>query len=279
MTRALRTSLVALLLAAVTAALSLFATAPADADATAPTYPTWGVPPAGANDWTCKPTAARPHPAVIVHGTFGDQKSLLDRLSLTLKSDGYCVYSLDYGNRGTGPIEDSAQQLKTFVDKVRASTGAAKVQIVGHSQGGMMPRYYIKNLGGDAVVEDLVGLAPSNHGTTVNGAFSSSPYCTACDQQKYNSPFLQALNNPDETPGAVDYTQVETTHDQVVVPYTSAFLTPSAQSTNITLQDRCPADPTEHLYIPMDRQAIAWVLNAFHRTGPADDTAKIGCAG
>ena len=72
------------------------------------------------NDWSCRPTAARPDPAVIVHGTFGDQKSLLDNLSLALKRDGFCVYALDYGNRGTGPIEDSAQQLKDFVARVLA---------------------------------------------------------------------------------------------------------------------------------------------------------------
>ena len=38
--------------------------------------------------------------------------------------------------------------------------------MVGHSQGGMMPRYYIKFLGGADKVDDLVGLAPSNHGTS-----------------------------------------------------------------------------------------------------------------
>jgi hypothetical protein len=64
-----------------------------------------------------------------VHGTFGDRKSLLDNLSLALVQHGYCVYSLDYGNRGTGPIEDPAQQLKDFVDRVLASTGAAKVEV------------------------------------------------------------------------------------------------------------------------------------------------------
>ena len=279
-TRAVRVPLVSLLtaLAAVAAVLALSGPAPARA-AEAPTYPTLGWPPIGANDWGCRPTSQRPVPAVIVHGTFGDQKSLLDNLSLALKRDGYCVYALDYGNRATGPVEQSAQQLSAFVDKVLTSTGAAKVSMVGHSQGGMMPRYYIKNLGGAGKVEDLVGLAPSNHGTTSAGSLSASPYCVACDQQRAGSPFLQALNNPDETPGDVDYTQVVTRNDEVVRPYTSGFLTPDAQSTNITLQDRCAAELTEHLLIPMSRQAIAWTLNAFNREGPADAQARIGCLG
>lgn len=254
-------------------------TAAAAPSGTSGAYPVWPVPPAGADDWTCRPTAERPHPAVIVHGTFGDSKSLLDPLSWALTQDGYCVYSLDYGDRGTGPIEESAAQLDAFVDRVLASTGAARVQIVGHSQGGMMPRYWIKNLGGDGLVEDLVGLVPSNHGTTVNDGFSSSPWCVSCDQQRAGSDFLTALNSPDETPGDVDYTQVTTRYDQVVVPYTSAFLAPGARSTDITLQDRCPAALTEHLLIPLDRQAIAWVLHAFEREGPADPAAPIGCLG
>lgn len=269
-------AVVALIGLAVLTVLAAPAVARADA---APTYPTLGVAPLGANDWTCRPAADHPYPAVIVHGTFGDQKSLLDNLSLALVQHGYCVYSLDYGNRGTGPIEDSAQQLKTFVDRVLGSTGAAKVEMVGHSQGGMMPRYYIKNLGGDAVVEDLVGLVPSNHGTTVQNGYSSGGSCVACDEQMAGSAFLTALNSPDETPGAVDYTQVTTRYDEVVVPYSSAFLTPDAQSTNIVLQDRCPADAADHLTIPMDRQAIAWVLDAFSHPGPANAAAPIGCTG
>jgi triacylglycerol lipase len=276
MTRAIRNTLAALVLAVVSVGFTMTVASPVEAETT---YPTPGWPPVGANDWSCQPTAARPLPAVIVHGTFGDQKSLLDKLSWKLKRDGFCVYALDYGNRATGPIEQSAEQLETFVQKVLTSTGAVKVEMVGHSQGGMMPRYYIKNLGGEAHVEDLVGLAPSNHGTIINRAFSASPFCVSCDQQRAGSDFLTALNNPDETPGDVDYTQVETRYDQVVVPYTSAFLAPGVQSTNITLQDRCPADASEHLTIPMDPQAIAWVLDAFHRDGPADPAATIGCLG
>ena len=109
------------LVALVTA--GILAAAPAARAASSYDYPTMGVPPVGANDWTCRPTADRPYPAVIVHGTFGDQKSLLDNLSLALVQQGYCVYSLDYGNRGTGPIEDSAQQLKDFVTRSSARPG------------------------------------------------------------------------------------------------------------------------------------------------------------
>lgn len=268
--------LLALVLAA---SAALVAAPPAGAE-----HPTLGLPPAGANDWDCAPSAERPYPAVIVHGTFGDQKSLLDNLSLALVQDGYCVYALDYGDRATGPIEDSAAQLGDFVDRVLAATGAPKVHLVGHSQGGMMPRYYIKNLGGEPFVEDLVGLAPSNHGTEVSSGdgwagWGTGEWCTACEQQQAGSDSLTALNTPDETPGAVDYTQVVTVHDQVVVPYTSGFLTEDAQSVNVTLQDRCPGEPTEHLGIPMSPQAIAWVLEAFGRPGPADPAAAIGCTG
>ena len=89
-----------------------------------------------------------------------------------------------------------------------------------------MPRYYIKFLGGAAKVDDLVGLSPSNHGTTnplvLEGAALG---CTACaEQEAVGSSFLNKLNRGDETPAPVDYTVVQTRYDAVVVPYTSAFL-------------------------------------------------------
>jgi triacylglycerol lipase len=267
-------------LAALGSSVALGVAGPAQAVVESPrsSYPSLDRDPLGANDWACRPTAERPHPAVIVHGTFGDRASLLDALSYSLKADGHCVYALDYGNRATGPIEESAAELAGFVGRVLEATGAQRVSIVGHSQGGMMPRYFIKHLGGDGLVEDLVGLAPSNHGTTVSGDGGSGTTqgCEACDQQRAGSEFLEALNHPDETPGDVDYTQVVTRYDQVVVPYTSGFLA-GDRSTNVTLQDYCAANAAEHLSIPMDRQAIAWVLHAFDREGPADPEAPIGC--
>ena len=250
-----------------------------------PTYPTWGMSPDGANNWGCVPTTQRPTPVIIVHGTFGDQKSLLDKVSRAMVDEGFCVYALDYGNRGTRAIEGSAAELDTFVGRVLEATGAAKVSMVGHSQGGLMPRYYIKFLGGDLVVDDLVGLAPSNHGTSTSGPhdnpFTGSQaqvvFCQACIQQSAGSEFLNNLNAGDETPGPVSYTQITTRNDTVVVPHTSGYLEAGDRTTNLTIQDKCPTDQAEHLQIPMSDTAIALTLDALTRDGAADPTYQPAC--
>jgi triacylglycerol esterase/lipase EstA (alpha/beta hydrolase family) len=244
----------------------------------------YGQPPLGANNWSCRPSAAHPDPVVLVHGTFGNMTDSWEALSPLLANAGYCVYALNYGGstasnpiQATGPIETSAAQLSAFVDKVLASTGARKVDIVGHSQGGMMPRYYIRFLGGAAKVDTLVGLAPSNHGTTLFGlttlesAFGASgslPGCAACGEQMAGSAFLTQLNAGHETEPGVHYTVIESRYDDVVTPYTSAFLAAAPNVHNVTLQDGCSSDLGDHLAIIYDRRALAYTMNALDPAHP-----------
>src|SRR3954454_6934293 len=236
-------------------------------------------PPPGANDWSCRPSAAHPAPVVLVHGTFEGAFDNWLAVSPQIKAAGYCVFALDYGNRGTGDIPTSAGQLARFVDAVLAATGARKVSLVGHSQGGMMPRWYIKFLGGASKVDDLVGLAPSNHGTTNPGAFvTGATICEACAQQMAGSAFMQRLNGGDETPGRVSYTVIETRYDEVVTPYTSAFLAGGANTANILLQDACPAEVIDHHEIPNSALALRWTVQALGRPGPADPQSPPPCA-
>lgn len=243
------------------------------------------VPVAGANDWGCKPSAAHPNPVVLVHGTFGPPFANWAAMAPALKAAGYCVFALEYGIHmlgipGTGDIPASAGQLKTFVDGVLAATGAGKVDLVGHSQGGMMPRYYIRYLGGASKVNDLVALAPSNHGTKLPlTPVAGTAGCVACDQQFWGSDFLRHLNDGHETEAGVDYTVLETKFDEVVTPYTSAFLSgDAAHLTNDTVQDKCPGRPDEHLLIAFDPASISWVEDALGRTGPGDPGFKPSCA-
>jgi triacylglycerol lipase len=242
-------------------------------------------PPPGANV-PCTPTSAHPDPVILIHGTFENRFDNWGVVSPALKSAGYCVYALNYGSYkesgtlgvyGVGPIENSARELRAFVKQVRSATGARKVDLVGHSQGGgPLPRYYIKNLGGVSVVDDLVGLAPSNHGTTVTTP--ATQFCPACVQQTAGSSFLTELNSGDESPGQVSYTQIVTRYDEVVVPYTSGYLAPDTNVTNLTLQDKCPNDTSEHLLVPNDPPAIEITKNALERTGPADPAYQPPCA-
>ena len=247
-----------------------------------------GTPPPGADNFGCRPSAAHPDPVILVHGTFANQDDNWQAASPLLANHGYCVFSFNYGgtspsadSQGTGDIAVSAGQLASFVTRVLAATGAAKVDLVGHSQGGMMPRYYLKFLGGARYVNRLVALAPSNHGTTlggltalitalgaaglVNSALNS--LCTACVEQEAGSPFLTSLNGGGETVAGVTYTVIESRYDEVVTPYTSAFLSGSGV-TNITLQNQCPLDLSDHLEIAADPVALADVLNALDPAHP-----------
>jgi triacylglycerol lipase len=226
----------------------------------------------------CKPPAQHPEPVVLVPGTYGATSWQL--IAPQLAQLGYCVHTFTYGDAETGDIATSAAELSRFVNQLLAQTGAKRVALVGHSEGGMMPRYYIKFLGGAAKVAKLVALAPSNHGTlnpsTFGGALTG---CEACAQQQTGSAFLTKLNAGDATPPPVDYTVIETMYDEVVIPYTSAFLSgPAARVTNITLQSRCPTNFVGHLGITTDPVALQWVENALASKGPANPGFVPACS-
>jgi triacylglycerol esterase/lipase EstA (alpha/beta hydrolase family) len=239
-----------------------------------------GINPPGANDWKCKPGKYTPEPVVLVHGTFADMTVSWVTIAPALKLAGYCVFALDLPKRATVPIAESAAALSAFIDKVRTSTGAAKVDVVGHSQGGVVPRYVIKNLGGASKIDDLVALAPSNHGTllaNLAGKLAQS-FCKACTEQAAGSAFLKDLNKSPEAPGPVHYTNITTAYDEVVVPFVSGWLDgPSSSVTNVTLQLKCWKNDTEHLKILFDPVALQIVLNALGSTGPASPSFKPIC--
>jgi triacylglycerol esterase/lipase EstA (alpha/beta hydrolase family) len=215
-----------------------------------------------------------------VHGTFANGTDNWLVFAPYLEARGYCVFSFDYGMLsgenligGLGPIAGSAQQLSAFTDRVLAATHAAKVDIVGHSQGGMMPRYYLKYLGGAAKVNALVGLAPDNHGTTLDGLTALLPYFPGASDfldsslpgladQVAGSAFQKTLNAGGDTVPGVHYTVISTVYDEVVTPYTTQALS-GPDVHNVVLQDLCPLDVSEHVTIGLtDRIAFHEAANA-----------------
>ena len=171
--------------------------------------------PPGANDWSCKPTRKHSRPVVLVHGTFGNKSTNWQTYAPLLHNKGYCVFALTYGVDRTGVpgsekfggmtrMQDSAKELKRFVAKVRKATGARKVDLVGHSQGTLMPTWWLKYLGGAPYVKRYVSLAPLWHGTQVaepsaiaapvfGADDESTPVCVACGQFRSGSPFMKKI--------------------------------------------------------------------------------------
>jgi pimeloyl-ACP methyl ester carboxylesterase len=239
---------------------------------------------AGANDWSCRPTAAHPYPVVLVHATFVNLGANWVALSPTLANAGYCVFAFNYGFNpvlslgrigGLTDITGSAGVMRGFVDRVLRTTGASKVDVVGHSQGGMMPSYYIKRLGGAAKVHTFIGLAPSNHGTTLNGlvnladaldvlglagAFLNLIGTPGLQQQEVGSTFQRQLFGDGDTVAGPRYVVIETNRDEVVTPFTNAFLS-GPDVTDILLQDQCPTENVGHIGIFLDGPTIQNVLN------------------
>ncbi len=243
--------------------------------------------PPGANDFDCRPTPEHPRPVILVHGLVVT-RTFWQTLSPLLANNGYCVFALTYGSPkgidwlgGIDNIEDSAEELADFVQQVLAVTGATEVDLIGHSEGTVMPQYYLKRLGGAEHVKRYVALTPLYQGSTgwgidgvihwlealplgVGTAFRDffEAVCPACRDALAGSEFAAELyaDGVVAVPG-VEYTTILTRLDEIVTPWTSGYLDAPGVH-NVILQDGCEQDHSEHLGVPFSPRAAGFALNA-----------------
>lgn len=208
--------------------------------------------------------AATKDPVIIVAGTFSPAFAN-EPLALRMRADGYRVWIFELPSLGTGDINKASSALNAFADAVRAQTGAAKVDLVGHSQGGLVARGYVKSYGGAAEVDSLISLGAPHYGTYVANiisffALGSCIGITACQQMEIGSSYLNALNSGDDTIGAVRYTNIYTAYDELVRPVTNATLADGA--TNVKVQSKCWARVVGHLGLITDGAVYSGVRQA-----------------
>jgi len=242
-------------------------------------------PPAGANDPSITVTPEHPLPILLVNGTTATQGTNWSVGAPVLANAGYKVYTFNYGNttadpnfpiQAIGDIRQSGLQLAAEVDRVLAETGAEKVILVGHSQGGgILAVHYINNLGGASKVSQLIGIAPSNHGTDLMGLVSlaSLPIVgpllvqiadaigPGLYQQALGSPFQDVVYGDGDTRPGVLYTTIASVNDEVVTPHTQSALA-GPNVTNIVVQERYPGLVLGHANIFLSPQVWTVVLEA-----------------
>jgi triacylglycerol lipase len=208
--------------------------------------------------------AATPNPVLLVAGTLSPEFALYP-LRDRLRADGFRVYTMPLPGAGLGDIATSSHAVAAKVDAIRAATGAAKVDVVGHSQGGLENRYYLKFLGGTSKVGAYVSLGTPQYGTVAANlatffGFGNCLTVTACVQMSIGSSFLNNLNAGDDTPGAVRYYSIYTSVDELVQPYPNARIFDGA--TNILVQSHCWWRLPGHLGLLTDGAVYGLVRSA-----------------
>lgn len=279
----MRVRIGAALAAVVAAVVGLVAAPSPSAAATGPTLTV--APTALAASLACHGTlSAGPTPVLLVPGTTLTAAVNFDwnyERAFTAAGRPWCAVTVP--DHGMGDVQVAAQYLVSAIRTMRAEAGR-KISVIGYSQGGMSPRWALKYWPDTrAMVDDLVAIDPSNHGTLDAIGLCALPGGCAPSiwQQRTGSALLSALNAGGETFAGISYTQVWSDFDEVVVPNlgpraSSALTTGSGARANIAAQAICPLHPAEHLSMgTTDPVAYAVALDALTHTGPAS-AARIG---
>jgi pimeloyl-ACP methyl ester carboxylesterase len=226
----------------------------------------------------CSPglAGATKDPVLLVHGTSSDPRQFDWNWIPALDADGipYCTVAMV--DAGLGDVQLTGERIVHAVRTMHAAAGR-KIDIVGHSQGGMAPRWALKFWPDTrAMVDDLVGIAASNHGTQVIADATCAATCQpSIWQQRAGSAFIAALNDGAETWAGIDYTQVFTHYDEIVIHNlddsgSTSLHTGDGTIANVATQDVCPLSVAEHLSIgTYDPVGYAVARDAMDNPGPA----------
>jgi len=216
-------------------------------------------------------------PVLVVPGYNGTAASV-GMLAARLRAAGREVVAVELPDRATRDLRESAAALGRAVDR----TGAARVDLVGYSAGGVVIRLWLADPARALRARRVVLLGSPNHGTELAGAAAALDpgMCGSVCQMAPGSGLLAELNRGDETPPGPKFFSVWTALDQTVVPPATAAL---EGATNIRVQDVCPSARLGHGDLVTSPLALGLVVEALEGTLPEDpgagDCAALRAAG
>jgi len=176
-----------------------------------------------------------------------------------------------------GDIQVAGEYLVHAIRTMHKMSGR-RIAVLGHSQGGMSMRWALRFWPDTrAMVDDIIGMAAPNHGSTAVGGQCGTFTCVpALWQQRDEATFIAALNSRTETFRGISYTNVFTETDTEVQPSdspataSSSLRTGGGRITNVAVQQLCPRDVYEHsLNGTVDAVTYGLVMDALTHPGPA----------
>jgi hypothetical protein len=228
----------------------------------------------------CKPEVAASSraPVLLVPGTtLTPQANFGWNYMRALDSRKIPWCSIELPGNANDDVQVAGEYVAYAIRRVHAMSGK-KIQVLGFSQGGMVPRWALRFWPDTrAMVDDVVGLDPSNHGTLTADYCIQTKSCPAAFwQQRASAAFIGAVNSLQETFAGISYTSIFSATDEVVTPNlddtgSSSLRTGDGMRRNVRVQDICPNDASEHLAMgSYDAVGYAVALDALSNAGPAD---------
>lgn len=222
------------------------------------------------------PTPRLPAPAstpvVLLHG-FIDNRSVFLLLRRSLAQHGrHQVDSLNYSPL-TCDIRTAAELLGRHIEEICERTGSERVDVVGHSLGGLIARYYVQRLGGDLRVRTLVTLGTPHSGTRVVPLANAHPIVR---QMRPGSAVIEELSRP--TPGCrTQFVSFWSDLDRVMDPLETACL----DHPDLTVQN-VRVSGVGHLALPVHpavATGIRQALDAIEAESGAETDGRAGSGG
>jgi pimeloyl-ACP methyl ester carboxylesterase len=155
--------------------------------------------------------AASPDPILLVHGFQGDPLTFTEMIG-RFAAAGRTAVAIDL------PSEDNVVNANAIRDFI-AARGWSRVDLVGHSMGGLSARQFVKYVKSSVAVDAYVSLGTPQYGIYTACVLPQGYGGQMCP----NSSFLRALNRKDDTPGGTRWTTIYSTGD-VYVPNSSSRL-------------------------------------------------------
>ena len=254
----------------------------------------------GVNDQSCKPGSAHPNPVVLLHGLGATYYEDLNVLQSWLAARGYCTFASTYGAYpgfpfvgGMRSIASSAEEIAAYVGQVKEWTGAEKIDIVGHSEGGFQSLYVTKTQGIADDIGNVVAIAPPTHGTSFANLIKLANLlgikngvdqvlktfgCVACTELTTGGKAVVTLNDGPIAQEGVDYTVITSRYDELVTPTETSFVREPGV-VNQYVQDFCPIDPVGHIGEAYDTNVWNMVANGLEGTPDRKFLCTVGSPG
>jgi pimeloyl-ACP methyl ester carboxylesterase len=213
---------------------------------------------------TGPPTQGLGHPPVLLLHGFVDNRSAFTLLRRSLQRHGWTTLQAHNYSPLTGDIRAAAQVLGPHIEHICEQSGHRRVDIVAHSLGGLIARYYVQRLGGDTRVRTLVTLGTPHSGTRAIPALAPHPLAR---QMRPGSEVLEELSRP-ATGCRTRFVAFWSDLDQLMIPVEAARLDhPDLTAHNIAVTG------IGHLSLPVHGTVAAEIRRALAGAGESRGAA------